>query len=95
MRTRSGSVAGALAAATLIACDASGGAGAALHQDCTHRSCELGACVSWCGIDGCAQGTFHTCEIACPSGACPAGMACTTVADGPGAVCVDPAMGWP
>lgn len=50
--------------------------------------CEAGACTKYYGIAGPSGPEFSSCEITCASGkGCPAGTACTTIADGPGAVC--------
>lgn len=52
-------------------------------------SCAAGLlCARYYGIAGPSGPEFSSCEIACDTGqACPAGTACVTIADGPGAVC--------
>jgi hypothetical protein len=67
-----------------------GGDLAGLHDRCPEAGCAAGQrCLEWCGIAGCRPGlVFHTCEIPCERDAqCPAGLACLTIADGPGRVC--------
>jgi hypothetical protein len=51
--------------------------------------CAQGAeCVSYFGIAGARGPQFKTCEIKCgPDKQCPSGLACKTIADGPGQVC--------
>ena len=51
--------------------------------------CGAGAeCVSYYGIAGARGPQFKTCEIRCGADKqCPSGLACKTVADGPGQVC--------
>jgi hypothetical protein len=46
-------------------------------------------CVSYYGIAGPKGPQFRSCEVPCPAAdsKCPAGTKCTTIADGPGAVC--------
>jgi hypothetical protein len=45
-------------------------------------------CVKYYGIAGKRGGELSSCEIRCGEKAtCPTGTACTTIADGPGAVC--------
>lgn len=45
-------------------------------------------CVSYYGIAGAKGPQFKTCEIKCgPEKQCPSGLACKTIADGPGQVC--------
>lgn len=45
-------------------------------------------CLKYYGIAGPRGPQMTSCEIPCRhGGACPAGQACTTIADGPGAVC--------
>jgi hypothetical protein len=46
-------------------------------------------CVTYYGIAGPSGPAFKSCEITCVNGKgpCPVGTACTTIADGPGAVC--------
>lgn len=46
-------------------------------------------CVEYYGIAGARGPKFTSCEIPCPrpKDRCPAGQACTTIADGPGRVC--------
>jgi len=45
-------------------------------------------CVKYYGIAGARGPQFATCEIPCSEkSTCPANTACTTIADGPGAVC--------
>ncbi|HVV81675.1 MAG TPA: hypothetical protein VHE35_01305 [Kofleriaceae bacterium] len=61
-----------------------------LGSDCGDDDrCEVGACVKYYGIAGAGGPQFKSCEVACPNGKgpCPAGTTCTTIADGPGAVC--------
>jgi len=66
-----------------------GGSGAALHAKCgAGDACAQGECVTYYGIAGPRGPQFKTCEIKCDKGkACPSGMTCSTVADGPGQVC--------
>jgi hypothetical protein len=54
-----------------------------------HGKCAKGlTCLKYYGIAGPRGPHFSSCEIPCgPGGHCPAGQACTTIADGPGAVC--------
>jgi hypothetical protein len=59
---------------------------------CDGQACESPRqCVSYYGIAGPAGPLFHSCEIRCDrsheDGACPEGMRCVTIADGPGDVC--------
>ena len=51
--------------------------------------CAQGAeCVSYYGIAGAKGPQFKTCEIKCGADKqCPSGLACKTIADGPGQVC--------
>jgi hypothetical protein len=51
--------------------------------------CEAGSCTTYYGIAGPNGPAFKSCEVACANGKgpCPAGTACITIADGPGAVC--------
>jgi hypothetical protein len=45
-------------------------------------------CVSYLGIAGARGPQFKTCEIKCGADKqCPTGLACKTIADGPGQVC--------
>lgn len=52
-------------------------------------SCADGlSCARYYGIAGPSGPEFSSCEVACDTGQeCPAGTACVTIADGPGAVC--------
>ncbi len=63
----------------------------ALHRDCTSAPCPAGlTCVSYYGIAGPRGPRLSTCEIPCKTTAdCPPGhgLACGTIADGPGSVC--------
>lgn len=56
---------------------------------CGDETCTEGReCVSYYGIAGASGPQFHSCEWKCDrKQACPAGTTCTTIADGPGAVC--------
>jgi eight-cysteine-cluster-containing protein len=51
--------------------------------------CQDGkSCVKYYGIAGPSGPQFSSCEHPCSGGkACPAGLSCTTIADGPGQVC--------
>ncbi|BDG02153.1 hypothetical protein [Anaeromyxobacter oryzae] len=67
-----------------------GSAPVGLHGTCPETGCPAGQrCIEWCGVAGCRPGlVFRTCEIPCKTDAqCPAGLACATIADGPGQVC--------
>ncbi|CAN5888209.1 hypothetical protein BH11MYX3_BH11MYX3_23400 [soil metagenome] len=45
-------------------------------------------CVKYYGIAGPRGPQFSSCEVKCGEGAaCPEGLKCITIADGPGAVC--------
>jgi hypothetical protein len=74
----------------------SGAAGASgipsdLGTPCKNDACSPGLTpVSYCGLAGCSQGSFCSCEIPCDKDpkVCPAGTSCTTISDGPGTVCV-------
>jgi hypothetical protein len=45
-------------------------------------------CVKYYGIAGAKGGPLSSCEIPCNGAVtCPTGTKCTTIADGPGAVC--------
>jgi len=53
-----------------------------------HDACVAPAtCVSYYGIAGPSGPQFKSCEIKCDGTACPNGLTCTTIADGPGSVC--------
>lgn len=61
--------------------------------DCSGENAICGdgtVCLTYFGIAGPQIPAFMTCEIPCshPGAACPTGQSCTTVADGPGQVCV-------
>jgi len=59
-------------------------------QPCTEAGeCAEGLeCLRYRGIAGDKGPTFTSCEIPCAGGqACPDGMKCRTIADGPGQVC--------
>jgi curli biogenesis system outer membrane secretion channel CsgG len=59
-------------------------------QKCgTNDLCAQGTeCVSYYGIAGARGPQFKTCEIKCGADKqCPSGLACKTIADGPGQVC--------
>lgn len=61
-----------------------------LGQPCGEAgACETGTCAKYYGIAGPSGPEFSSCEIGCaePDQTCPEGTACTTIADGPGAVC--------
>ena len=64
-------------------------AGPGIGQACASGVCAAGLqCVEYYGIAGPRGPKFTSCEIRCQGGAaCPGGMSCTTIADGPGAVC--------
>ena len=63
--------------------------GPGIGQACASGVCASGLeCVEYYGIAGPSGPKFTSCEIRCQGGAaCPGGMSCVTVADGPGAVC--------
>lgn len=65
--------------------------GAAIGETCgPGDTCVPGAtCVKYFGIAGARGPQFKSCEIKCTGkgGACPAGLTCRTIADGPGSVC--------
>lgn len=63
-----------------------GGDCSALESSCSNGS----ACLSYFGVAGSSGPQFQTCEISCshPGASCPIGQSCTTIADGPGEVCV-------
>jgi hypothetical protein len=49
---------------------------------------KCGECVSYFGVAGARGPQFKTCEIKCSAEKqCPTGLACKTIADGPGQVC--------
>jgi hypothetical protein len=59
-----------------------------IGQACAAGVCAAGlSCVEYYGIAGPRGPKFTSCEVRCDSGACPSGLTCTTIADGPGAVC--------
>jgi hypothetical protein len=61
-----------------------------LHATCPAAGCPMGlTAVSYLGIAGPSGPSFCSCEIPCGSeaGACPSGLSCSYVADGPGNVC--------
>jgi hypothetical protein len=62
--------------------------GPAQGQPCDQGKCgpKL-TCVEYYGVAGARGPKLSSCEIPCPSGKCPAGQACTVIADGPGRVC--------
>lgn len=52
--------------------------------------CPAGmTCLRYYGFGGPSGPEFRSCEVACgpAAAACPDGASCTTIADGPGAVC--------
>ncbi|MBX7083195.1 MAG: hypothetical protein K1X88_28570 [Nannocystaceae bacterium] len=57
--------------------------------DCGGKTCTEGReCVEYYGIAGPGGPKFSSCEWRCNKGqSCPEGTTCTTIADGPGAVC--------
>lgn len=63
--------------------------GGAPVGDCGGKQCTDGReCVEYYGIAGPGGPKFTSCEWRCNKGqACPEGTSCTTIADGPGAVC--------
>ncbi len=71
--------------------DTAGGAAPGIGEVCGDAdACATGlTCVTYYGIAGARGPAFKSCEVPCPGGkgACPAGTACTTIADGPGQVC--------
>ncbi len=73
-----------------------GGLVSALGQPCgAGDACPSGAtCKTYYGFAGPSGPAFKSCEVPCGAAAsgavCPAGTACVTVADGPGAVCRAP-----
>lgn len=55
-------------------------------------ACEVGTCAKYFGIAGPSGPEFSSCEVSCDGAkTCPDGAECTTIADGPGAVCRAPA----
>ena len=61
-----------------------------IGQKCGENDlCAAGAeCVSYYGIAGARGPQFKSCEIRCSAEKqCPSGLACKTIADGPGQVC--------
>jgi hypothetical protein len=56
---------------------------------CVDGACAKGlTCVEYYGIAGARGPKFSSCENPCDSGAaCPPGLTCITIADGPGQVC--------
>lgn len=55
---------------------------------CGEATCAEGeTCIEYYGVAGPRGPKFQTCGIPCPSGKCPAGKKCVTIADGPGPVC--------
>lgn len=62
--------------------------GPAQGQPCDQGRCgpKL-TCVEFYGAAGPRGPKLSSCEIPCPTGKCPAGQFCTTIADGPGRVC--------
>jgi hypothetical protein len=61
-----------------------------LGKPCVDNQCPAGLTpVKYCGIAGCNNGEFCSCEIPCDKDPkiCPAGTTCVTIADGPGQVC--------
>jgi hypothetical protein len=59
-------------------------------EDCgADDHCAIGLeCVHYFGIAGPSGPEFRTCEVRCDKQqACPDGLTCSTIADGPGAVC--------
>ena len=68
----------------------SAGNGPARGEPCPDGTCAEGlSCVSYYGIAGPRGPKFTSCETPCASAkeACPSGLKCVTIADGPGAVC--------
>jgi hypothetical protein len=61
-----------------------------LGKPCPSAGCPPGLTrVSFCGIAGCDQGSFCSCEVPCEEDAdCPDGTVCASISDGPGNVCV-------
>jgi hypothetical protein len=63
---------------------------AAAGLPCDDKGCAPPyTCVKYYGIAGPRGPEFRSCEIPCPTAQseCPKGTKCTTIADGPGAVC--------
>ncbi len=60
-------------------------------EDCgVDDHCAIGLeCVHYYGFAGASGPEFRTCEVRCDdkAQACPDGLTCATIADGPGAVC--------
>jgi len=62
---------------------------AGLHSTCVNGTCANASLtpITFYGVAGTSGPQFCMCEIPCISTACPTGMKCTSISDGPGSIC--------